>query len=1474
MARQDQRPLRDLGVLLYGAGLGFLTNLATDDAEKWPSPFNLVHDGALPLFVAGTVVPVGYYAWRHRRLRLEHEWNKGNPYPGLQAFGPEHETVFFGRDKAIRDLYERLDGPGDRFVLVAGPSGSGKSSLVNSGLARQLRRRHWTVLGPMTPGRDPFGALCRTFWGERAASAEGDDLVRDLRTDAARALDRLRREESAEPSAVVDALVRPRSGHRPMVLLLDQAEELVTQVDDQTRREFMALLHSALAGHRRLHVVATMRTEFIGEFQQEPSGILLGDPYLVRPLRRQDLRQVITGPARKAGVDIDSEAVAEILNDATRTDSDVLPLLAHLLHHLYERYAEDGDLTLAEYEDFGRVEKAISTTADKVLGRLERLHDKEKVLRTLLRFVSWAPNAEDPTRRRVRVADLAEDEQAIVAAFLDARLLVESAEGERDLAHEALLRQWEPLRERLEEQRPLLRQRTILEQRAQEWEQSGRKADRLLAESQVAEAEAVVEALDCSEALEEFCAASQKTASRNRRIRAIDAARQADAFRTDEPELALALAREAAELVPDRSTAVSLLARLQNPVVRSLRRHADTVFAVCADAEGRLHAVDGTGMVFVHDQNSDQPAAIRRIPGVERITAAAWAGPRSLAFGSPSGDVGFWNLDEGETRKCHTHGDYVRAVAWSPSGALASGGDDKAVRVWDPSSSEVRVVDRHADWVRSVAWSPDGQLLASCADDGAVRVWYAESDETVLVQTHSGVATSVAWSPDGLLASSGDDRTLQVWNRTDRTTRVLSTERDQTLTVAWSPGGRLACATGFRNGTIRVWDSNLERSVALRQPSPSTSMLTWQDGERLVVGFYGGAVDVLMPRLRPTAGRAEQPAPVTAGVVAGTELLTLGGDGRVRVAGPSVQQAGLVSEDRHSGRVDEFAWSNSGLLASRSGVSGEVWVWDSATGSSWEVHQQEGGSFSWSPDGLLASYGDRGALVVVNPRTGESFPVDAGRVEGVAWSADGLLAIGNQDGEVRVWDPDNTSGITQVVCRHADWVRAVAWGASGALASVGDDGNVRVSHPDSGHSELIYSHEGWVRSVAWSSDGWLASIGDDDKVRVWDGRGVEVVLDGKGEDVSWSPDGLLAFAGHNGEVWVWDQRTREARQVHEHRYPVDSLAWSASGELVSASAGRDGMVLIWDSRQDRNRKLAATERHTLLVTWSPTGELTTADSDNRIRIWDRELAGHRTLRPHGGGGPAIAVSPRGRIATCGDDGEILVWDRASGRSEVVARQATDVSAMTWVNERLVHPGGNALDLEVLNPDDGTSTTLTGATGPLHCIAWDGRSLLAAGGADFVVRLWDLGTMRMRELRRHRATIRALEWWGERRLISAGDDGLFVWDVPTGEVVMTGDAVRVSLLALAPGSLLATADDDEGNIRFWDLETGHVVATIPAHDGRITALGWRDDGRLVSAGADRQILTWHLDTDADALLAEAEQRGVRRLTEQERGRFGL
>lgn len=382
---------------------------------------------------------------------------EGNPYRGLQPFQAEHRALFFGRGAEVRAIVERLRS--EPFVLVAGDSGVGKSSLCRAGVLPLIEEG--ALAGGRTyapavlePGRRPLEALAATL-APHAGVREEELLgwLRDAPDEAGRALR--------------TALGREKG----LVLLIDQLEELITlSPGDESERAAEALARLGAGGAVRL--IATARSDFLTRLSALPSLDVARAVHLVKPLGRDELRQAVTGPARLRGVAFESEQLVDALVTAGAADG-ALPLLSFALAELWDARDETAKVIHAAALDrLGGVEGALAQHADAVLAHLMPA-DREAARRVLLRLVT-----EEGTRSRRRLDELlpagdpGPTRSALEALVRGRLLVVREADGQAsyELSHEALLSGWDTLRGWLAGDAEARAVRHRLERAAVEWE--------------------------------------------------------------------------------------------------------------------------------------------------------------------------------------------------------------------------------------------------------------------------------------------------------------------------------------------------------------------------------------------------------------------------------------------------------------------------------------------------------------------------------------------------------------------------------------------------------------------------------------------------------------------------------------------------------------------------------------------------------------------------------------------------------------------------------------------------------------------------------------------------------------------------------------------------------------------------------------------------------------------------------------------
>jgi WD40 repeat protein len=1138
------------------------------------------------------------------------------PYKGLGAYQPEDAGRFFGRDKLTEELVRRLQL--QRVLVVGGPSGSGKSSLVRAGLipavraGALVRSDAWPVV-LMTPGRDPMAEL--HFQMTRAASPGASRVSVD---------DLLSR------PALARHLGPGNGSPQPLLLCIDQFEELFTLAPPTQSNKFVEAL-SAMTDpvDSQVRLIIVVRADFYGACAHVPwlAERITDNQVLVGPMSETELRQAISEPARRAGFYLERSLIDAVIAEAG-TEPGSLPLVAHALVETWVR-RQGSTLTLEGFRAAGGVAGAISQTADATFEHRFNAVEQQATRRLLLRLVRPGEGTPD-TRRAVARSEIARDSQAevmqrVVDCLTQARLLSVD-EATVQIPHEALLHTWPRLRDWIEEFRDDLRMRQRISRAAAEWDDAERDSDLLYRGTLLLSA---LEWMaknrdDLGEVEREFVDASAEAAAK---AKAVAAERERRMRRLRR------LAVGFLSFLAVGATVTSITA-----VVAFRQAQHNEGRAELATAQARTRFAGALGAVAHGLVDSDPLLALslageaimrsQSEPPSYEARAALVAARRVVARGEP--------FVVGSPVRA---GD-ARAVAISPDGALlAAGRRDGTVEIMDIRTRQpLASLHGHKGGVEDVKFAPDGKWLTSGGDDGTVRIWPL-GGQTRGAERTIGIVHTVVWkvciNQDGsMIASTGEDGTVRLWDVATGTQlgQPLLGRQAEFLGVSFSPDGRAVLA-GTGAGEVYGWmlpsgDKLLER-VRGAHTSDIWDLAFNARGDRFATTSSDGTSVVFdFPSGRIVSRAFEGVGRITGVRFTPDDNVLVGGaaDGGLRMWDVERRKLLVSTPSAHDGAIVNTAASRDGTLMATLGEDQLIRFWRLRTSYPVaSVHQVAAGAakgLAFSRDGRRLAAGDDSGIVQVWTLGTDNAQLLRGHrhsVWAVAFSPDGsLLASGDRAGKVRLWDVA-TGALRSTIAVDDGAIHSLAFlGADGTQLMTASEARVRFWEVATGVSrrELPHTRGQITRAVLAPNGASLAVASSDGRVRVWDVDKAALIKDFAADDdtiwsLAFSPDGRrLATASSDEIITVWDVNTWEQRAVLTgHTGGATDLTYLADG-VTLVSVDRSGKVHLWDA--ETSRQLAeATQSHSR-ASWQ------------------------------------IVVHPDGRrFATAGDDGQVKVWDELS-----------------------------------------------------------------------------------------------------------------------------------------------------------------------------------------------------------------------------------
>jgi WD40 repeat protein/AAA+ ATPase superfamily predicted ATPase len=1117
---------------------------------------------------------------------------KKYPFKFLDAYNQQDADFFFGRSEEIAAMYEMVFQ--HNMLVIYGASGTGKTSLIQCGLAGKFKSYDWLPL-TIRRGEDINTSLEKALLG-----AGGNDLEEDEYTNR-------------DASAKLHGLLRLVKGvyvnnFKPIYLIFDQFEELYVLGTNAEEAVFIDAVIALLQAEQPLKIIFSVREEYLGHLYEFEKAVpqLLRKKLRVEPMGYNKVAGIIEGinNSRLSNTSFNrqesaaiTQGVFERIKGRKKTLSIQLPYLQVFLDKLYMETTKDNTHTaeavitmqsLNAMGDIGDVLRDfLEEQVKKISGQLSTVHknaDAALVWQMLSPFCTLEATKE-PISKMALAARLPGVSQPLLQqaleAFINGRIInYNEHSGLYELAHDSLALTIAAKRTDeeiavLEVQRliksqvgvksngreffterqllfiePYLQKFTVTEEEQAWLVQSRQETDAKKADSQKAQQEelrktkkrlSIVYSL-LGVALLAFITAGYFWSAANEKAgiaRANYLNAEAKSMVLTDPTLALQLAAQAMMIHAEPSIA----------------REKIKIFA-----ENIFYTI-----------NAKAPAKI--------VSAALSPDGKKILTGSTDNIARLWNLDGSVITRLQGHAASISAVCFSPDGkTIVTGAADKTARIWNLDGSLRTVLKGHEGAISTVAFSPDGQTVATGAGDNTARLWNIDGTIKTVLAGHQGYVTAVSFAPNGQSVLTGSvDRTARVWTLDGQLVTVLEGHADYVYAVAFSPNGQII-ATGSRDKTARLWNLQGKMISALTGHTDQVSAIAFSpDGQMVLTGSFDQTA-----RLWNLAGKTLQELKGHTDIVTslafsadGKTVLTSSYDSTARLW---TLDASLLKELR-SGESDVYdvAFSPDGktILTANEDQTAKLWTADGVLIQELTGHTAYVSSAVFSPDGktILTGSGDKTARlwgldgVVKKELAGHTDFVYA-----VAFSPDDkTMLTGSRDKTAILWD---TGGNAKMVFKgHDAYLTAVAFSPDGQTVLTGSgDKTARLWTLDGNMQTAFKGHSGVVTAVSFSADGQMIATGSSDKtIRLWNADGKKIggfrVASGSVSSLTFAPDGKSVLAGYaiDQSARLWDLEGNMLKEFKGHADDVSAVAFSPDGKMI-ATGSRDNSIRLWNAQ--------------------------------------------------------------------------------------------------------------------------------------------------------------------------------------------------------------------------------------------------------------------------------------------------------------------
>jgi WD40 repeat protein len=1135
-----------------------------------------------------------------------------SPFKFLDSYTLADRDIFFGRDQEISELYRRVFE--SKILLVYGISGTGKSSLINCGLASRFDDSDWLPVNV------------------RRGSNIIDSLNEAFNKQAFSPLKKYLSVSEKLQSIYLDHF-------KPVYLIFDQFEELFIFGSSEEKTGFLKLIKEVVESEMQCHVIFIIREEYLAgmtEFEYELPEVF-SNRFRVEKMKRTNAISAIEGPCKVNNIitepGFSEELIDKLCHDGNEIELTFLQIYLDKIFRIAIIEKQATENLFFSKELLTRAGSVSDLLGQFLEEQIRELDDPDTGMSILKSFVSI-----QGTKRQLNEKEILDSLGAFgtsltesdllryLTKFVDLRILRERDEaGHFELRHDSLAAKIYEKFTAIE--KDIVEVRQFIGNAFSAYE----KRAKLLSGDDLKYIAPYEDKLYLNKSFEAFIFKSKNEQTRTRRRRRIfagigtaalivvlsgftiwaikeraialqkesiandakikanearDNAIESDKKATASAEEAIKardLAKES-ELRIKQEKEIAMIREKQarannfNFLSREKVAHDPTIalrlarYAMNLDSSNK----DITGnLIGIYSDNSfyriffkDKSGSISQIsPDWSRIITAEGRTARLTELKGNNSKLLIGHLInhfELDIHKISRRGyDDITAIAFSPDGkSVLTAALDLTVRLWDIDGNMLQIFKDHGGKIGSVSFSPDGKRVLTGSSDRTARLWDLNGKIVHIFKGHKDEILSVAFSPDGKTILTGSaDSTARLWDPSGKTLKIFKGHTGSVTKVAFSPDGN-TILTGSYDQTARLWDLHGNLLLILNGHSDYISAIAFSpDGSTILTGSADKTA-----RLWDLSGKCLQIFRGHTGIVTSVsfstsngKIMTFSSDGMARIW--DITQNEYKTFSGHINRIYSASFSPDGKTILTGSDDQTLKIWD-LNGTNLKTLEVLAKIVSFSPDGKAILTGYLAAqLLDLNGKAFQTFVGHMETITSVAYSGDGKKVLtGSADRTARLW---TLNGDTLAVMRgHTDTITSVAFSPDNKTILTGSaDRTARIWDLQGKTLQIFSGHTDYVNSIAFSPDGKTILTGSSDKTaRLWDlhGKIIRIFIGHTGavRTVAFAPDGKSIVTGSDDMVArIWDIGGNTSQILSGNKNYICSAVFSPDGKTVLTGSG-------------------------------------------------------------------------------------------------------------------------------------------------------------------------------------------------------------------------------------------------------------------------------------------------------------------------------